>query len=400
MFGWEFPPFHTGGLGTACEGLTKCLSKNGVELIFVLPKKLDLNVDFLKVVYADDNIPIKKQYYFNSIIQGYTTHKSYENKYELEKEKDLIYASNLNEEVERYGLVAKRIAEEETFDIIHAHDWLTFKAGMMAKRVSGKKLVVHVHATEFDRCGGQGCNQHVYDIEKKGMQEADQIIAISDYTKKQIVKHYGISPKKVIVIHNGTQFEEFILNEVSNLKKSKKIVLSLGRITLQKGIDYLISAARIVLKYDRNVIFVIAGNGDMYEEIVRKVSDMGIADNFIFTGWVKDKNEIKKMYSMADLFIMPSVSEPFGLVPLEAQMCGTPSLISKQSGVAEIFSNCLKADFWDVNDMADKIVAVLKYNELHKTLNENGKEEVKKLTWDKPAVRCMDLYKKMMEEVN
>jgi len=154
------------------------------------------------------------------------------------------------------------------------------------------------------------------------------------------------------------------------------------------------------LKYDRNVIFVIAGNGDMYEEIVRKVSDMGIADNFIFTGWVKDKNEIKKMYSMADLFIMPSVSEPFGLVPLEAQMCGTPSLISKQSGVAEIFSNCLKADFWDVNDMADKIVAVLKYNELHKTLNENGKEEVKKLTWDKPAVRCMDLYKKMMEEVN
>src|SRR3989339_864215 len=353
MFGWEFPPFHTGGLGTACEGLTKCLSKNGVELIFVLPKKLDLNVDFLKVVYADDNIPIKKQYYFNSIIQGYTTHKSYESKYELEKEKDLIYASNLNEEVERYGLVAKRIAEEET-----------------------------------------------YDIEKKGMQEADQIIAISDYTKKQIVKHYGISPKKVIVIHNGTQFEEFILNEVSNLKKSKKIVLSLGRITLQKGIDYLISAARIVLKYDRNVIFVIAGNGDMYEEIVRKVSDMGIADNFIFTGWVKDKNEIKKMYSMADLFIMPSVSEPFGLVPLEAQMCGTPSLISKQSGVAEIFSNCLKADFWDVNDMADKIVAVLKYNELHKTLNENGKEEVKKLTWDKPAVRCMDLYKKMMEEVN
>src|SRR3989339_465743 len=318
MFGWEFPPFHTGGLGTACEGLTKCLSKNGVELIFVLPKKLDLNVDFLKVVYADDNIPIKKQYYFNSIIQGYTTHKSYENKYELEKEKDLIYASNLNEEVERYGLVAKRIAEEETFD----------------------------------------------------------------------------------VIHNGTQFEEFILNEVSNLKKSKKIVLSLGRITLQKGIDYLISAARIVLQYDRNVIFVIAGNGDMYEEIVRKVSDMGIADNFIFTGWVKDKNEIKKMYSMADLFIMPSVSEPFGLVPLEAQMCGTPSLISKQSGVAEIFSNCLKADFWDVNDMADKIVAVLKYNELHKTLNENGKEEVKKLTWDKPAVRCMDLYKKMMEEVN
>src|SRR3989339_255970 len=298
-------------------------------MIFFLPKKLDLNVDFLKVVYADDNIPIKKQYYFNSIIQGYTTHKSYENKYELEKEKDLIYASNLNEEVERYGL--------------------------MAKRVSGKKLVVHVHATEFDRCGGQGCNQHVYDIEKKGMQEADQIIAISDYTKKQIVKHYGISPKKVIVIHNGTQFEEFILNEVSNLKKSKKIVLSLGRITLQKGIDYLISAARIVLQYDRNVIFVIAGNGDMYEEIVRKVSDMGIADNFIFTGWVKDKNEIKKMYSMADLFIMPSVSEPFGLVPLEAQMCGTPSLISKQSGVAEIFSNCLKADFWDVNDMAEAI---------------------------------------------
>src|SRR3989339_593653 len=289
MFGWEFPPFHTGGLGTACEGLTKCLSKNGVELIFVLPKKLDLNVDFLKVVYADDNIPIKKQYYFNSIIQGYTTHKSYENK------------------------------------------------------------------SELDRCGGQGCNQHVYDIEKKGMQEADQIIAISDYTKKQIVKHYGISPKKVIVIHNGTQFEEFILNEVSNLKKSKKIVLSLGRITLQKGIDFLISAARIVLQYDRNVIFVIAGNGDMYEEIVRKVSDMGIADNFIFTGWVKDKNEIKKMYSMADLFIMPSVSEPFGLVPLEAQMCGTPSLISKQSGVAEIFSNCLKADFWDVNDMAEAI---------------------------------------------
>jgi glycosyltransferase involved in cell wall biosynthesis len=397
MFGWEFPPFNSGGLGTACYGLTKSLNRNNVSLTFVLPRKIDVDVDFLKFIFGDDTLKIKTQYIFNSLLKPYSTEDSYSSSlFSDEKNfKNNIYGSNLFEEVERYGEVGGKIASMENFDIIHAHDWLTFKAAIAAKKVSGKYLVVHIHATEFDRTGGNGVNQYVYDIEKKGMEEADAVVAVSNYTKQKIIEHYGIPAEKIKVVHNGVEFENYALEKMHELKKTKKIVLFLGRLTLQKGPDYFVYAAKKVLDFYPDVVFVVAGSGDMEKAIIRKVADLGIADKFIFTGFLRG-DDIKEAYHMADLYVLPSVSEPFGITPLEALMCGTPVLVSKQSGVSEVLSNCLKTDFWDVDDIANKIVSVLKHDELQRCLRENGSEEVKKINWDKPAKRCVEIYDELL----
>ncbi len=400
MFGWEFPPHNSGGLGTACYGLTKGLKNNSVDVTFVLPRKVDVDADFIKFVYGDENIDlrVKKQYIFNSLLQAYSTQDSYDSRLFVEKEKKpAIYGNNLFEEVERYGMVGGQIAEMEDFDLIHAHDWLTFKAALAAKKVSGKYLVVHIHATEFDRTGGNGVNQYVYDIERQGMQQADKVIAVSNYTKKKIIEHYGISPDKIEVVHNAIDFENYAMEKLHALKKQNKVVLFLGRLTLQKGPDYFVYTAKKVLEHYPDVIFVMAGSGDMEKYIIRKVADLGIAHKFIFTGFLRGQDQ-KVAYQMADLYVMPSVSEPFGITPLESLMQGTPVLISKQSGVSEVLDHCLKTDFWDVDDMANKIVSVLKYDELRRCLRDNSSVEVSKFSWNKPAKRCVDIYADLLKE--
>lgn len=399
MFGWEFPPYNSGGLGTACYGLTKSLSKKGVEISFVLPRKMDIDVDFLKIVTDKDDESYTSHYLVNSMLREYSS-ISYNERYSMELEKHTnnqipIYGNNLIEEVERYGLIGAKIALQEKFDVIHAHDWLTFKAAIEAKRVTGKYLVVHIHATEFDRTGGHGVNQYVYDLERKGMEEADTVVAVSNYTKNKIIQNYGISADKIKVVHNGVEFENYALEQINHLKKANKIVLSLGRITLQKGIDYFVYTAKKVLDHYPSAIFVVAGSGDMERFIIRKVAELGIADKFIFTGFLRGK-DVLAAYKMADLFVMPSVSEPFGIAPLESINQGTPALISKQSGVSEVLVNCLKADFWDIDEMANKIVSVLKHDSLKRTLQENGIKEVEKFSWDKPAERCIDIYNGLM----
>jgi glycogen synthase len=397
MFGWEFPPFNSGGLGTACEGLTKALAKNNVEITFVMPKKVDLNLDFMKLSFGDDFNPIiKKQYYFNSPLQAYSTSETYEVSIHSGDKKNLPYAKNLYEEVLRYGEVGRSIAEKEDFDIIHAHDWLTFKAAVEAKKASGKYFVAHMHATEFDRSGDNGVDQKVYEIEREGMEQADLVIANSNFMKNKIIKHYGIPESKIRVVHNAVDFSDYTIEEIGELKKTKKIVLFLGRITLQKGPDYFVTAAKRVLEHYSNAVFVVAGSGDMEAAMIKQAARMGISDKFIFAGFLRGK-DVQKAYRMADLYVMPSVSEPFGITPLESMINGTPVLISKQSGVSEVIENCLKSDFWDIDDMADKIVSVLRYNKLHKCLSSNGDKEVKKISWDTPAKRCVDIYKELME---
>ncbi len=396
MFGWEFPPFNSGGLGTACLGLTRGLKNNDIEVTFVLPRKVDLDVDFLKIVYGDDFGSIKKSYVINSLLQGYSTSESYEQRILADGEKKpVIYGRNLFEEVERYASIGGDIARNEDFDIIHAHDWLTYQAAINAKKVSGKYLVVHVHATEFDRSGGNNVNQYVYDIEKKGMEEADAVVAVSNFTKQKIIENYGIPSNKIKVVHNAVDFENYTLHEMHTLKKTKKIVLFLGRLTLQKGPDYFVYAAKKVLEYYPDVVFVVSGSGDMERAIIRKVAEMGMADKFIFTGFLRGK-DIREAYHMADLYVMPSVSEPFGISPLEALNCNTPVLISNQSGVSEVINHCLKADFWDVDEIANKIVSVLKYGELQRCLRDNGSKEVKSLNWNDSARRCVDIYNDLL----
>jgi len=303
-----------------------------------------------------------------------------------------MYADSLSEEVYRYSLIAAKIAEQEDFDIIHAHDWLTFKAGIAAKEVSGKKLVIHVHATEFDRSGGQGASPMVYEIEKEGMEKADQIIAVSERTKRNIMKHYGISPDKISVVHNSMEFYEEVSDLSHKLSKDTNFVLSLGRISIQKGIDYFVEMARKVVDFVPNTRFIVVGAGDMHDQIVRRTAELGIADKFIFTGWIKDYKEIQKIYNMADMFVMPSVSEPFGITPLESMHLKIPTLISKQSGVAEVANNALKTNFWDVDEMADKVVNVLKHKSLSNTLKKNGHDEMKNLSWNEPAAKVIDVY--------
>ncbi|MEK7104166.1 MAG: glycosyltransferase family 4 protein [Patescibacteria group bacterium] len=393
MFGWEFPPFNSGGLGVACEGLAKALAFLGAKVIFVLPKRLDCQHPNFKIIFADDSIKIKA---VNSLLKPYSTIQSYK---EIAQKTGFnnFYETDLFKEVLRYGKLAEKVAKTEVFDVIHSHDWLSFPAGIAAKNISGKPLVVQIHATEFDRCPSSP-NPFVYSIEKIGMEKADAVIAVSNYTKNKIIENYGISPDKIKVVHNAVNPEYFNQrienpNQLFDLKKAgKKIVLFVGRITLQKGPDYFLKAAQKVLQFNRDVVFIMAGSGDMERQIIEMAASMGIVDKFLFAGFLTGE-DLKKAYMAADLFVLPSVSEPFGLAALESLALKTPILVSKQSGIAEVIQNALKVDFWDIDEIANKILACLKYQGLGATLQEESLKEMDKLSWEKSAQKCLDIYR-------
>ena len=396
MFGWEFPPHNSGGLGTACFGLSKALARAHVNVTFVLPKKLEgLDHAFLKIVFANiRNIKVRS---VQTLLHPYISAELYD-EYLRSAPENEIYGLNLFDEVRRYGLQARIIAAEEPHDLIHAHDWLSFRAGIEAKRVSGKPLIVHVHATEFDRTGGNP-NQYIYEEERRGLHAADCIVSVSQHTKNVIVEHYGIASDKVVVVHNGINHAEHrkdLPPVLAHVKaQGKKIVLFVGRITIQKGPDYFIKVARRVLELDPNVLFVMSGAGDMEHQIIRLAADMGLGDKIVFAGFVRGE-ELMKHYRAADLYVMPSISEPFGLTALEALSNGTPILISKQSGVSEVLTHALKSDFWDVDDMADKILNVVQSKGLHDTLGEFGGKDVEHVTWENAAGKCKEIYESMV----
>ena len=388
MFGWEFPPYSSGGLGTACYALTKSLSRKNVSITFVLPHAIACEYDFLKML--SPRIRIMQ---IDSMLNPYFTPKSY-HKAKNGRYKPNIYGDSLFDEVNRYSQEAKIIAESEDFDVIHCHDWMTFNAGINAKKAKNKPLIVHVHSTEFDRTGGNHTNAHVYGIEKEGMEFADEVVAVSNYTKNKIVQNYGVHPEKITVVHNSVDPIISSCEHDFEIKKHDRVVLFLGRITLQKGPDYFLYAAKKVLERESNVKFIIAGSGDMEPFIIEKAAELGISKNVLFAGFLEG-DDVDKAYKMADLYVMPSVSEPFGITALEAMRNGTPVIISKQSGVAEVVKNCLTANFWDVNDIAGKILAVLSYNPLHESLKENSLFEIKGFNWDTQAEKCVQVYNKL-----
>ncbi len=392
MFGWELPPENSGGLGVACLGMTKKLHQKGVDITFVVPrKKKTMEKDFFNLISGDIRY---KEIEFNSSLSPYLNPESY--KSVLKKENN-IYGKNLFEEVERYRRCAAKIALNEDFDVMHAHDWLSFGAGIEAKRVTGKPMVAHVHATEFDR-GGGNADSRVYKVEKEGMDAADRVVAVSNYTKNIIAENYFIPREKVSVAHNGLTYNRN-QNGKEALKDLKemgyKIVLFVGRITLQKGPDYFLKTARMVLDKNKKVLFVVAGSGDMEAQMMNQAAELGISDKVIFSGFVRNE-KLDGLYKSADLFVMPSVSEPFGLTPLESLINGTPVLVSKQSGVSEVLSHSLKADFWDVEDMASKILTTLENQSLKEALSKNGQREANGITWDKAAEICIKIYKSLL----
>ena len=426
MFGWEFPPHIAGGLGTACYGMTRGLARNDVEVIFVMPKASgDEDERFVKVVNASD----VEARYSNSTIEGaddimrkisfihidsnmvpYISPEewdTYREEYERtgkkfwEREGDSWtqrytfsgkYGANLMEEVARYAVVAAEVARqlEGQFDVIHAHDWLTYFAGIAAKRVSGKPLVVHMHATSFDRSSSDNIDTRVYEIERAGMAAADRVIAVSNLTRNIVIEKYNIPAEKVVTVHNAVRFAEKE-NELPERGVEDKIITFLGRITFQKGPDYFVEAAAKVLKRVPNVRFVMAGSGDMMNHVIRRVARLGIADRFHFTGFLKG-DDVHKMFQLSDVYIMPSVSEPFGISPLEAMRANVPSIISKQSGVAEVLDYAVKVDYWDVDAMADAIYGLITYPALAKMFAQKGLEEVTNLKWNDAAKKVKQVY--------
>jgi glycogen synthase len=412
MLGWEFPPFFAGGVGIVCYELTKALSQRGVGVTYIMPfGPENVSSPHVRLMVASRLRKYKdiKLQFVNTTLQPYGTSQSYDERMmtlstvigdEKADSTKALYGSNLFEEIHKYALRIRALAHMEEFDVIHSHDWTTFPAAVAAKHVSGKPLIVHVHITQFDMVGGDGrINQMAYDIERYGMTEADTVICVSDYIKRRCIEQYGVPEHKIRVLHNavssmdGTQLPAAI-----KIKEKDKIVLFAGRVTLQKGPDYFVRAARLVCDKDPNVKFVLAGNGDMLTRMIELSAAMGMADKFIFPGFY-NREQAEQLFSMADCFVMPSVSEPFGIVPLEAMQKNTPVIVSKQSGVAEVLRNALKVDFWDVYDIANKILAVLKYRELSDHLTHHGTLEVQQITWDKYAEKLERVYDEIMPRV-
>jgi len=423
MFGWEFPPHISGGLGTACYGLTRGMSViPGLAILFVVPKAHgDEDQSRIRVMGAGDvtlDLRKVKEHQFlkdlsyieiNSNLVPYTSPEEYEelvNSAE-HKGKRLVettmggklnftgkYGKDLYEEIANYALVAGEIALKEDFDIIHSHDWLTYPAGIAAKRASGKPLVIHVHATDFDRSGGK-VNPTVFEIEKTGMQLADKIIAVSNLTRNTVIEKYGIHPDKVVTVYNAV--DPISDYEKLQLKRgiTDKVVTFLGRVTLQKGPEYFVQAAHKVLQKMDNVRFVMAGSGELLEKMIQWTASLGISDRFHYTGFLKG-DDVFRMFSISDVYVMPSVSEPFGISPLEAMQSNVPSIISNQSGVAEILNYAFKVDFWDVDALADAIYGLLNYPALSEMFKKHGVAEVNEMKWENSGMKVHSIYKEFV----
>lgn len=424
MFGWEFPPHIAGGLGTACKGIVEGLAHNGVETLFVMPSASgDEDQTYTRIINAsdvavadvcstvDEFIDRVKFIKVDSNLQPYFDPQDFDRILEEEKKRQTTeyhlrfgqkfkfsgkYGANLLDEVSRYAQVGGTIALEYAgqFDVIHAHDWLTYLAGIAAKEISGKPLVVHVHATSFDRGTDDMVDSRVYAIERRGMELADRVVTVSDLTRNIVINKYGIDPAKVVTVHNAVDFSGKEDIEVERGIKDK-VVTFLGRITFQKGPEYFIDAAAKVLKRTRNVRFVMAGSGDMMTRAIRQVARLGISDRFHFTGFLRGQ-EVQKMFALSDVYIMPSVSEPFGISPLEAMRTNVPSIISKQSGAAEVLKYALKVDFWDVDALADDIYALVKYPALSDFAAKEGYDEVNNLKWNNATAKLKKVYESII----
>ncbi len=482
MLGWEFPPFISGGLGTACYGLTKAMSGIGTDILFVLPRPVStpFSTHLRLVSPLPDSLPASPSTEFRldefehvtfrtvgaNLVNPYQTPADYEHKVKgaqgdrVEREVTRTttttkvdrstvahatnplpappkpaasavgqaptngaasnnttntatpgfignpahaagshYGGDLFSEIHRYAALAAEISRNEKFDIVHAHDWMTFPAGLAVAAQKGRPLVVHVHSTEFDRSGAN-VDHRIYDIERRGMHGAMKVIAVSALTKSIIVHQYGVDPSKVEVVYNaielsGNGFDE----EKYKIHKNEKIVLFLGRITMQKGPEYFLAAAKKVLEVMDNVKFVMAGSGDMIRRTIEMAATMGIGHKVLFTGFLRG-GDVDKVFKMADLYVMPSVSEPFGIAPLEAMSHDVPVIISKQSGVSEVLQHALKVDFWDINEMANKIIAVLRHPPLASTLRQHGSFEVSRMSWTDAARACVAVYEQATGAMN
>lgn len=417
MFGWEFPPHILGGLGTASYGLTQGMAEqDDMDITFVIPKPSgDEDTSFLRIIGAGNTPVVHKEVEYDFVRERLDRKMSPELYYHLRnhiyadfsyRKTDELgciefsgkYPDNLLEEINNYSIVAGVLARADNYDIIHSHDWLTYPAGIHAKQITGKPLVVHVHATDFDRSRGN-VNPTVFAIEMDGMNHADHIITVSDLTRRTVIEKYHQDPRKVTTVHNAvTPLSPAILNLPDKRGVKDKIVTFLGRITMQKGCEYFVeAAARVLAKKPEGVRFIMAGSGDKMDEMINLAAKYNIADRFHFTGFMKGQ-QVYEVFRSSDVYVMPSVSEPFGISPLEAMQCGVPSIISYQSGCAEILNYAVKVDYWDVDAMADAIYALITYPEMHAFLKEEGLKEVNSITWVDAGLKVRHIYDTVLRQ--
>jgi glycosyltransferase involved in cell wall biosynthesis len=397
MLGWELPPHHVGGMGVACYQMCQELSYSGVDIEFILPFTAEFNIDFMKIT------PAHHQSAEEFAVSGGVYDASW---FSSNKTNQTVFGHlDLRRQHDRYAHTVSKMVETKEFDVIHAHDWLTFKAGMMAKHVSGKPLIIHVHSTQYDQSAAGHGNPEAREIEYQAFTIADEIFAVSQYTKDIIVNEYGIPADKIHVVHNSMNVETDIdeshnLHEYLSLMKNNgyKVVVNIGRMTIQKGLTHLLEAAQKVVAIDPKVLFLIAGGGEQQEELIRLAAHYRISQNVIFESWVSGKT-LRDSYRIGNVFIMPSVSEPFGLTALEAIGFGSPVIVSKQSGVSEVLTNAFKVDFWDTDQMADMILALTNNDSLAHTMWQNSYHEYKNQSWSKSANKMKDVYHQSLKVI-
>ncbi len=399
MLGWEFPPYFAGGVGVVCHALTKALAARGVEITYVMPSGPPATgSEHVRLLVASQIAPTVKLARIPAALEPYADFEEQvaQPRPALRKNPGHakpLYGKNLLEEVEKFSARLETVVSELglEFEVIHAHDWTTFPAGLAVRRLTGKPLIVHVHITEFDKSGGLHANPHVWAVEKAGMDGADLVVTVSNRVREQCIARYGVNAEKIQVVYNGVEPAPPDDEESPWHSGDGKIVLFLGRVTLQKGPDYFVEAARRVLEVDPEVTFIMAGSGDMLPRMIERSAETGIGSRMVFTGFV-DREEATRLYRLADVFVMPSVSEPFGIVPLEAMSEGVPVIVSRQSGVSELVRHAIKVDFWDVEDLAGKILAALAYPTLAREMREQGRLEAERLGWDRVAGQMIEIY--------
>lgn len=412
MLGWEFPPYFAGGVGIVCYELVKSLAKyENIEVTYVMPygpdkKPVSENAQ-IRSAATQKNLKLKLHtipttlYAYDSIE---TYHKRFEkilsNTSNPNKSLKEIYGANLIDEVYLYAERVANMFAEEDFDVIHAHDWTTIPAAILLKKITGKPFILHVHITELDKTGGNGGHYKVFEIENEGFRNADKIISISNYIKNRLIHNYYVDEKKIEVIHNGG-ISDLVpsLEKYNAFSKNDKIVLFAGRMTLQKGPEYFIRAAKKVIEYEPDTKFIVAGSGDMLSQMIELSANLGIGKNILFHGFY-NRADAEKLFAIADVFVMPSVSEPFGIVPLEAIAKGTPTIISKQSGISEVLENTFKVDFWDTDEIAHKIITLLRYPHLHQHMRELAHREFQRFNWDTPTEKIVNVYENTINQNN
>ncbi len=389
MLGWELPPHNSGGLGTVCLQLCKALAKRGdMSIEFVLPYNADHGIDFMTITAAQPQG-------IASVVRSGIAYDSYKYTREDGSEEWL----NIFDQQELYEHSVAQLIDSRDFDIVHAHDWLTFRAAMRIKEKRDCPIVLHVHSVESDRAGGNFGNPMVHEIEDMALNMADRVIAVSQHTKDCIVRDYGVPSENIEVIHNSIEPADIEPLDSDNAYRylsamktqGYRVVVNVGRLTIQKGLPNLLHAAKEVITRAPKTIFLIVGSGEQYRELVLLAADLGIGPNVIFTDFQRGKRW-RDAFAIGDLFVMPSISEPFGVTPLEAVAFGTPSLVSKQSGIAEVFRNCLKVDFWDVAEMANQITSVVQNDPLRDNLLLNASIEYQQFSWEDACHKVINVY--------